>query len=199
MSALIRDSSLGQIIRYATGNKVLLYPEERPDFKLPDSYTKPADKTRLESEASIPAVAVERAEPQVRDVDATLEPVETPEEAEEEPKGPVEAIEPAENDLERAVTAQSTRSVLRRTGTSASQRTAMERVASRTALANAVTQADLEREFTVATMSKRPTEPIHPTVLEDGTILVDFYDTEDPDNPQNWSQGKKAFTAFQIW
>lgn len=199
MSALIRDSSLGQIIRYATGNKFLLYPEERSDFKLPDSYTKPTDKTRLESDASTPAVAVERAEPQVRDVDTALEPAKTPEEAEVEPKEPVEAIEPAENDLERAVTARSTRSVLRRTGTSATQRTAMERVASRTALANAVTQTDLEREFTIATMSKGPTAPIHPTVLEDGTILVDFYDTEDPDNPQNWSQGKKAFTAFQIW
>lgn len=38
MSALIRDSALGQLIRYVTKNKVLLYPEERSDFHCPLSY-----------------------------------------------------------------------------------------------------------------------------------------------------------------
>ena len=28
--------------------------------------------------------------------------------------------------------------------------------------------------------------------------LVDWYATDDPANPQNWSQKKKAFVAFQI-
>lgn len=39
MADIIRDAPLGQILRFVTGNRVLLYPEERPDFELPASYT----------------------------------------------------------------------------------------------------------------------------------------------------------------
>lgn len=34
---------------------------------------------------------------------------------------------------------------------------------------------------------------------EDGIILVDWYDSEDMDNPRNWSAGKKAWVTFIIW
>jgi DHA1 family multidrug resistance protein-like MFS transporter len=40
MMDLIRDSSLGQLIRYATGDKYLQYPEERADFQCPLCYDK---------------------------------------------------------------------------------------------------------------------------------------------------------------
>jgi DHA1 family multidrug resistance protein-like MFS transporter len=35
MSDLIRESAIGQVIRYVTRNKVLRYPEEDPNFKIP--------------------------------------------------------------------------------------------------------------------------------------------------------------------
>ena len=35
---VIRDSTFGQVLRYATGNRVLLYPEERSDFEIPIYY-----------------------------------------------------------------------------------------------------------------------------------------------------------------
>ncbi|KAI9167197.1 Caffeine resistance protein [Paramyrothecium foliicola] len=38
MEVMIRDSALGQIIRWFTKNRVLQYPEEKPDFKLPDAW-----------------------------------------------------------------------------------------------------------------------------------------------------------------
>ena len=38
MLDIIRDAPIGQIIRYVSGNRVLLYPEERPDFVCPKSY-----------------------------------------------------------------------------------------------------------------------------------------------------------------
>lgn len=37
MTDIIRDSALGQLIRFATRNKVLLHLEEKPDFILPIS------------------------------------------------------------------------------------------------------------------------------------------------------------------
>ncbi|CZR63831.1 related to FLR1-Putative H+ antiporter regulated by yAP-1 and involved in multidrug resistance [Phialocephala subalpina] len=40
--------------------------------------------------------------------------------------------------------------------------------------------------------------PIMPMKSSDGTILVDWYMTDDPENPQNWSPGKKFLVAFQI-
>ncbi|PWY88949.1 MFS general substrate transporter [Aspergillus heteromorphus CBS 117.55] len=42
-------------------------------------------------------------------------------------------------------------------------------------------------------------KPIAPTKTADGTILVDWYTTHDPDNPQNWSSGRKLFVVFQIY
>lgn len=38
-----------------------------------------------------------------------------------------------------------------------------------------------------------------PERTKDGIILVDWYTMDDAANPQNWSSGKKAFVATQIW
>lgn len=40
--------------------------------------------------------------------------------------------------------------------------------------------------------------PIAPQKTADGLILVDWYTTDDPANPQNWSQFKKAFVIFVL-
>lgn len=39
---------------------------------------------------------------------------------------------------------------------------------------------------------------IAPTKTEDGTILVDWYTTDDPTNPQNWPAWKKAWVLLQL-
>lgn len=38
--------------------------------------------------------------------------------------------------------------------------------------------------------------PIIPTKSSDGTIPVDWYTTDDPENPQNWSPWKKFVVSF---
>jgi len=53
----------------------------------------------------------------------------------------------------------------------------------------------VERELAVERTKSRP---IAPTKTADGTILVDWYSTDDPANPQNWSQKKKFLVAFLI-
>jgi len=40
--------------------------------------------------------------------------------------------------------------------------------------------------------------PIVPQKTTDGTILVDWYTSDDPANPQNWSSLKKSFIVFVI-
>src|SRR5688572_8319655 len=43
-----RETQLGQVIRWVTNNRVLLYPEERPDFKVPPAYLHTEKKDVIE-------------------------------------------------------------------------------------------------------------------------------------------------------
>ena len=54
---------------------------------------------------------------------------------------------------------------------------------------------DIEREEQVL---KELNMPIIAQKNEDGDVLVDWYTTDDPANPQNWSSKKKGFVAVQI-
>ncbi|OOF98667.1 hypothetical protein ASPCADRAFT_162317 [Aspergillus carbonarius ITEM 5010] len=64
-------------------------------------------------------------------------------------------------------------------------------------------QSDMARLYSAATQTEAlqtaPSRPIAPTKTADGTILVDWYTTHDPENPQNWSSGKKLMTVAQIY
>jgi len=123
MFDILRDAPLGQIIRYITGNRLLLYPEERPDFEPPKSYTDstPPDTSANVSGSTTPRVA-------------------------------------AQNNLGGQLTN---------------------------------TEHPIDRIATIPVA-------ITPSRLKDGTILVDWYTTDDPENPQVWSASKKAFVALQI-
>ena len=65
------------------------------------------------------------------------------------------------------------------------------------------TRADLEQAYTNATrqegLKSQPSRPIAPEVTSDGTILVDWYTTDDPENPQNWTPRKKGLVVLQIY
>lgn len=66
---------------------------------------------------------------------------------------------------------------------------------------------DLERASTLLALhqsdagtpaERRSNSPIRPEKLADGTILVDWYTTDDPANPQNWTFWKKTLVSMQI-
>ncbi|KAI4134133.1 MAG: hypothetical protein LQ347_001772 [Umbilicaria vellea] len=59
------------------------------------------------------------------------------------------------------------------------------------------TEERLEIEAELA-LQRTVTKPIAPQKTADGTILVDWYTTDDPANPQSWSNRKRGFTALQI-
>ncbi len=59
------------------------------------------------------------------------------------------------------------------------------------------TEERLEVEAELA-VERTKTLPIVPQKTSDGTILVDWYTTDDPSNPQNWSLGKKNFVSLVI-
>lgn len=70
---------------------------------------------------------------------------------------------------------------------------ALSRTKSRAETQN-FTEDRLEVEQELA-LERTKTLPIAPTKTADGNILVDWYTTDDPANPQNWSNAKRAFTA----
>lgn len=183
MSALIRDSAFGQFLRYATRNKILQYPEERPDFVIPDVYSGvkhnrhlpiPSDTDTLPT-TEPEGPATEEVVQDYPDPETILEKAET-------------SSEGSETDLEKVQTAR----------TALTARTQISRVGTRTALQKSISRVDLEQQFTLASIEKGPSRPIEPEIAEDGTILVDWYTTDDAENPQNWSFGKKAVVLALI-
>ncbi|KAH9221510.1 major facilitator superfamily domain-containing protein [Leptodontidium sp. 2 PMI_412] len=40
--------------------------------------------------------------------------------------------------------------------------------------------------------------PIHPVLTSSGITLIDWYSTDDPENPQNWSSGKKIYISLLL-
>jgi DHA1 family multidrug resistance protein-like MFS transporter len=181
VSALIRDAPIGQLIRYITKYRVLQYPEERLDFQIPAAYSRhrrPVPK-RLSTDTTHVSI-IEREGP------ATEEVCFPDSETVLEQDG--QDSEDDSTDLEKMQT----------TRTWHTGRTQISRVGTRTALQKSVTQADLELQFSLASVERGPSHPIEPETLQDGTILVDWYDTDDADNPQNWSFNKKSVVLAQI-
>ncbi|KAF2128633.1 MFS general substrate transporter [Dothidotthia symphoricarpi CBS 119687] len=181
MSALIRDAPLGQILRYLTNNRILQYPEERPDFQLPDAYTRHIRPSQRHQDDHVATPVTKREappheEPIYPDPETVLE------------KDRISSDDDERLSLEKPQTIRSTHTT----------RTQISRVGTRTALQKSVSQADLEHQISLASMDRGPSRPIDPDVLDDGTTLVDWYATDDPDNPQNWSSGKKAIVLLQI-
>lgn len=179
--SLIRDAPIGQIIRFATNNRLLQYPEERADFQLPEQYNANATPKPKPIDEDVPSAEPEG--PATEEV-CYPDPETVLEKAERESEDDSEEL----SDLEKIQTAR----------TAHTARTQISRVGTRTALEKSISRADLEQQFTLATIEKGPTRPIEPEKLDDGTILVDWYTTDDDENPQNWSFGKKAIVLSQI-
>ena len=79
----------------------------------------------------------------------------------------------------------------------------MSKAMTRPEMQQVTTRAELEETYTNAarqeTLKSQKSKPIVPEKTSDGTILVDWYTTDDSENPQNWSQGKKNLVVFQIY
>ena len=181
MSDLIRDAPIGQLIRYITRNRVLLYPEEKPDFQCPVEYSQP--------EAAAKAQQLALSSP------SSISGVDDPIDAEKAGAEPAERSAGIERHiLERIDTVGSHRNQDLEKATSQ-----LSRIGSIAALSQSHTRAQLEQAFTNATLAKEPSRPIVPQRTSNGDILVDWYTTDDPENPQNWSFGKKFFASLQIY
>ncbi|KAK5713723.1 hypothetical protein LTR17_017566 [Elasticomyces elasticus] len=208
LADLIRDAPVGQLLRYVTGNRVLLYPEEKADFDMPGCYASPDVGVQNKALTPIPSSNSGRESPDARDGEKKgVEPSETPPNGVTDlEKRAVEAAEsrtPSDYDREALERMETSRSAFNKDlekGISQTE-TQLSRIGTRTALAQSHTRGDLEAAFSAsiaAQLSKEPSRAIVPQRTADGNILVDWYTTTDVENPQNWSTGKKALVSSQI-
>ncbi|KAK4501470.1 hypothetical protein PRZ48_007279 [Zasmidium cellare] len=207
MSDLIRDAPIGQLIRWVTKNRVLLYPEERPGFECPLSYTDPeaaakAQRSQLTSHTNTNASLPEKGDPEKDDpIDAEKAHQEAAEDdvPQEQPhvlcidRPTLQSIPTARSDLERNATNRSSLAELTNT------KSRISRKGTRATLQQSKTREDLEEAFAASTLAKEPTRPIIPQRTSEGYILVDWYTEGDPENPQNWSAGKKFLASLMIY
>lgn len=157
MADLIREAPLGQLIRLITRNKVLQYPEEKPDFELPSTY-----RDVIEGKNSSPGSR----------------------------SGSLATPPETEKDIEKQL------SIPDRNAATDLEAATLTRTKSRTATAP-FSDERLEVENELA-LERTKTTPIAPQKTSDGNILVDWYTTDDPANPHNWSNGKRGFVAMII-
>jgi len=136
MEAAIRDAPFGQLVRYLTKNKYFQYPEEKPDFELPDTWLQILNDTGNHGD-----------------------------EKKVNPEDSNHSTEP-----------------LSRASTQASLPFTEARL-----------EADEQHEI-----EKIKSIPIAPKKTKDGAILVDWYYTDDSENPHNWSNRKRALIATII-
>lgn len=144
----IREAPFGQLLRWVTGNRVLQYPEEQPDFVFPTTYL---DEKQDEKQDDVT----------VEEKSSSPSPPEPVHEG-----GIHDGVEASRYDS-RAQTAPFSHE-----------------------------RFEIEAETAI---ERTLTRPIEPQRTRDGVILVDWYSTDDPANPQNWSPRKKTLTALQIW
>lgn len=141
MEAVIRDAPFGQLVRLLTKNKYFQYPEEKPDFKLPDTWL------QLLNESS------------------TAENI-----PDEKKRGP------EDRDLSQG---------------------SSEPLSRTSSITLSFTEARLEADEQHE-IEKIKSIPIAPKKTKDGDILVDWYYTDDVENPHNWSNSKRALITTLI-
>lgn len=155
MADLIRDAAIGQIIRWATNNRYLQYPEEKADFKLPDTWNDLIEgKTTTRHEQPRPTSTASTVANNTNNNSSDDETVAEP---------PV----------------------------------ALAHITSRSSGINNITERRLEADE-IHNIEKTLSLPVVPQKTKDGSILVDWYYTDDAEDPHNWTNGKRAAIAWVI-
>lgn len=182
----IRDAPLGQLIRLVTRNRYFQYPEEKPDFKLPDCWvdlmndrvpaeTEKNNESNDTNDANSEA-AVSSASSTVADPDAKPEVLEK-----EDGSSPSRSR---------------SRSGRAQDEEQQDDNPYIGRARSRSHGSNDL-YTQRTREEDQHRLDKVKSIPVVPKRTRDGAILVDWYYSDDCENPHNWSNGKRlSFTTI---
>jgi MFS transporter, DHA1 family, multidrug resistance protein len=191
--AFLRDTAVGQVLRFVTRNHILKYPEEEEGFKLPETWQRmlnsEEDPEKLEREvrrqeqergttsnnsSSSNSVHDGHDDDDEREQEMARQLSESKKE-QDEGIAAAPPVSPTPRPLALART-QSDRN---------HQDASLQRTRSRQE-----TQAYTEDRFDIEQqeqLDRTKSIPIVPRRTKDGAILVDWYYSDDPENPQNWT------------
>jgi DHA1 family multidrug resistance protein-like MFS transporter len=185
----MRDAPVGQLIRFLTGNKFFQYPEEKPDFKLPEAWLQLMNESKVfmnERTTSQNDTSAEISELKlsVQNTDAS------------------ETSEKRINEIETEEGGQSTST---RSNNSLAEiaenvRHLQEHSRQKRSSADgiALTGPQAEADETID-LQKRASVPVVPKKTKRGVILVDWYYSDDQENPYNWPTTKRGAVTSIIF
>ncbi|KAF4471685.1 Caffeine resistance 5 [Fusarium albosuccineum] len=170
MADMIREAPLGQLIRFVTRNRYFQYPEEKADFKLPDPWILLMNN---------PDAIIDEDNPNATNTNITAPVSSASSTVADDPDSDSKArpTKPEhDEDPERASRPDGPPLRLHRT------RSAQETQAYTIDRLQADEEHDIEKVQSI---------PIVPKKTKDGAILVDWYYSDDAENPHNWTNKKR--------
>lgn len=177
---VVQDAPFGRVLRYLSRGKLFAFPEDHPDFKIPWEEASAGEKEKAIETAVFPDQNASRLAS-----NATIPPA-----VSREPSQSMLNHEDIEaRPLSTIPTAHS------------SARSDFGPVTTRTktreqTLPYSRERFEIEQEEAI---ERQQSNVIAPQRTSDGVILVDWYTTDDPANPQNWNSWKKAWVGFVIF
>ena len=210
MADSFRDTTLGYIVRNVSRGKYLSFPEERPDFQLPETYRRALYGEKQSNEQSTPKHSEEASYPEKkeeesspkRSEDTRVPSIHSAVSRPNTANTTVDNLAPQRS--QPTVRSQKSGDFLKPPDMPANAFTPVEKpeIPADSNLPSDMdrirTAPDLEQALTQPIIDKTISQPIVPIVTSDGAILVDWYSPDDPANPQNWTFGRKFFVALQI-
>jgi MFS transporter, DHA1 family, multidrug resistance protein len=187
---IMREAPFGQLIRLLSGNRYFKYPEEEMSFVRPHSYEENAAKESLPQYGS-PVAHDDGFSAPAADAHDKEKNAAGPQPLQQQPQ--TRTLTPEREREHEPVSSSSDDDVETAPDYFAPQ--PGSELQRRRTLPYTLERLETERQLGLERMMSRPILPMR---MSDSTILVDWYTTDDPANPQNWSQKKKAFVALQI-
>ncbi|KAM0249851.1 hypothetical protein ACHAQJ_008889, partial [Trichoderma viride] len=174
MADLIREAAIGQVIRWVSKGRYLKYPEEREDFKLPEPWMQLVNGVPITSQNTSSSDASTAAEG--KETGGILRTPSNQSTRGDRPASPSRAPKLDEEQPAESSRRHSTELVSHEHA----QRSEWDDMTRR--------RHDEDEEHE---LEKIKSIPIVPQTTKDGAILVDWYFTDDPANPYNWSRNKR--------
>ena len=202
MTDLLRESALGQTIRFLTGNRMLKYPEEQPDFKLPDVWVQLLNSNDDNADQALrqSASARQSRAQRARRGSSSSSSSETADEAaasrENEKTTPLSNEDGGNGTPLKDSDPYAIGHVGTHVGGASEPGLGLTRSKSREETVP-YSRERLEVDE-LHEVEKTKSIPVVPRKTRDGSILVDWYYTDDPGNPQNWTNKKRLLVSSVI-
>jgi DHA1 family multidrug resistance protein-like MFS transporter len=188
---IIRESTVGEIINLVSGGWLLPYPDQRPDFVVPKKYLVPSPMAQDDYARSRGAISSNTPGECIEDREMTTE----------HPS--------SSSDLPTRVTSMAIDEDTKSPQLMSDAPTRLpssDAIHSETDTTFTPSAARLAKDLEAGDID--PVAEANPQALEKALesakieagdyILVDWYSEDDPENPRNWSSGKRFFVLLEI-